>query len=75
LSPLGMTPPIIIIKEADKGSGIVLWDREDYLMEAGKQLGGENVYEHVLEDAVSPLIKVIKTCLAKINQRGDIPKF
>jgi len=51
-----------------------VWDREDYLMEAGKQLGDEKVYEHVLGDAVSPLIKVIKTCLAKINQRGDIPK-
>ena len=24
----------IIIKEADKGSGIVVWDREDYLAEA-----------------------------------------
>ena len=27
----------IIIKEADKGSRVVLWDREDYLAEAKKQ--------------------------------------
>ena len=28
----------IIIKEADKGSGIVVWDREDYLAESRTQL-------------------------------------
>ena len=28
----------IIIKEADKGSVIVIWDKEDYLKEAEKQL-------------------------------------
>ena len=28
----------IIIKEADKGSRIVVWDREDYLAEAKIQL-------------------------------------
>ena len=26
----------IIIKEADKGSGVVVWDRDDYLKEAKK---------------------------------------
>ena len=29
----------IIIIEADKGSGVVVWDRKDYLKEAEKQLG------------------------------------
>ena len=29
----------ITIKEDDKGSGVVVWDREDYLKEAEKQLG------------------------------------
>ena len=28
----------IIIKEADKGSAVVVWDREDYLKEANRQL-------------------------------------
>ena len=28
----------IIIKEADRGSGVAVWDREDYLKEAEKQL-------------------------------------
>ena len=29
----------IVIKGADKGSPEVVWDREDYIKEAGKQLG------------------------------------
>ena len=56
----------IIIKEADKGSGIVVWDREDYLREAESQLGDTNVYEKLEGDSVSPLIKVIKSALSKI---------
>ena len=62
----------IIIKEADKGSGIVIWDREDYLREAGDQLDNGEVYESLEGDVVSPLIRVVKDCLAKIQRRGDI---
>lgn len=29
----------IIIKEAEKGSGVVVWDRQDYLKEVEKWLG------------------------------------
>ena len=64
----------IIIKEADKGSGIVVWDRDDYLKEAELQLGDIEVYEKLSSDSVSPLIREIKNCLAKINKRGDISK-
>ena len=31
----------IVIKKADKGSCIVVWDRNDYLREAEKQLDGK----------------------------------
>ena len=62
----------IIIKEADKGSGIVIWDREDYLKEAESQLSDENVYERLVDDNVSTLVQTIKSCLNKINDRGDI---
>ena len=30
--------PNIIIKPADKGSCVVIWDREDYIAEADRQL-------------------------------------
>ena len=33
----------IVIKGADKGSGVVVWDREYYLKEAHKQLSDEEV--------------------------------
>ena len=33
-----------MIKGADKRSKVVVWDREDYLKEASKQLEHEDVY-------------------------------
>ena len=37
----------IVIKKADKGSCLVVWDREDYMAEAEKQLGNKNVYKDI----------------------------
>ena len=37
----------IIIIDADKGSVVVVWDREDYLKEPYKQLEDREVYEEV----------------------------
>ena len=64
----------IIIKEADKGSAIVVWDREDYCKEAEGQISDPEVYEKVSSDVTSPLIGTILTCLEKIRQRGDMEK-
>ena len=50
----------IIIKEADKGSGVVVWDREDYLAETKKQLDGKQVYQELRGDVEGPLEKIIK---------------
>ena len=33
----------IVIKKADKGSSVVVWDHYDYVAEAEKQLKDENV--------------------------------
>ena len=33
----------IVIKKADKDSCMVVWDREDYIAEASKQLNDESV--------------------------------
>ena len=40
----------IIIEGADKGSVVVVWDREDYLKEACRQLDNKEVYEQVPDD-------------------------
>ena len=46
--------PSIIIKGANKGSTVVVWDREDYLKQAPKELEDKDVYEEVQNDP-SPL--------------------
>ena len=40
----------IVIKEADKGSAVVVWDRGDYISEANRQLDDSQVYEEVEVD-------------------------
>ena len=37
----------IMIKGADKGSSVVVWNRYDYLQEASRQLRDTNIYEDV----------------------------
>ena len=63
----------IVIKSANKSSAVVVWDREDYIKEAEKQLGDEQVYEEVSNDA-APLLKAINEVIAKIRKRGDLKR-
>ena len=49
-----------IIKPTDKGSCIVLWDREDYLAEAEKQLQDVDIYEDT-DFMESDLVKLVET--------------
>ena len=37
----------IVIKKADKGSSVVVWDCYDYIADAEKQLKDKNVYKNV----------------------------
>ena len=59
----------IIVKEANKRSAIVVWDRDDYLREAKNQLNDQNVCKELTGDAEGPLEKIIKTVLKKIRDR------
>ena len=63
----------IIIKGADKGSAVVVWDREDYLKEAYRQLDDKEVYEQVPDDP-SVLGNTLMKALEKICQWGDLLK-
>ena len=47
----------------DKGSAVVVWDRDDYLKEAKTQLDDKNVYKELTGDVEGPLEKVIKTVI------------
>ena len=40
----------IIIKVGDKGSAVVIWDKEDYLNEAEEQLSYKKIYEKLTDD-------------------------
>ena len=57
----------IIIKKADKGSCVVVWDRNDYIVEAEKQLGDKNIYQDVnvsdriLRDLVDKSNKIFRS--------------
>ena len=62
----------IVIKEADKGSAVVVWDREDYCKEADIQLSNGDIYEEITADPVPALKARIEKCFDKINDRGDL---
>ena len=58
----------IVINGADKGSGVVVWDKEDYLLEAESQLSDTEVYAEcnsdplpLLQENISDVLKRNKT--------------
>ena len=55
----------IVIKEADKGSAVLVWDREDYISEAKRQLDDRQVYEEV---EVDPSVDLGKTINSRLNE-------
>ena len=60
----------IIRKGADKSSVVVVWDREDYLKKAYKQLEDREVYEEFWNDP-NVLVNTIIKALENISLRGD----
>ena len=48
----------IIIKGAEEGAVVIVWDHEDYIKEASKQLEDINVYLEVPNDS-SALVSTI----------------
>ena len=64
----------IIIKPADKGSAIVIWNKEDYLKECNAQLENSNVYENCNQFQPKEVNKKIKSVLSKMLLRKEIDK-
>ena len=54
----------IIIKGADKGAALIVWDCENYIKEASKQLEDKEPYLEVLND-LSALVSTIFKSLEK----------
>ena len=55
---------ILLIKGADKGSAVVVWDKKDYIKEVEKQLGDSDDNEEV-PDNPEPLIITIHRTFKK----------
>ena len=54
----------VIIKPADKGSAVVVWDRNGYFKEAKRQLSDEKTYEEIriAEKDQVELVKKVTIC-------------
>ena len=61
----------IVIKGTDKGSAVVVWERDDYIQKAGKQLRDKEICEEVSNDP-QPLIDTIDRAVEKIKKGGDL---
>ena len=64
----------LVIKKANKGSCVVAWDRNDYLMEAEKQLSDKNVYKEVKfnEKLIQDLTETSNKIFRNLNNGGFI---
>ena len=59
----------IVIKLADKGSAVVIWDKQDYLKECEQQLGNKSVYEEVKRDPLQGVThKICNTLLDMLRK-------
>ena len=62
----------IVIKQADKGSAVVVMDREKYVDEAMRQLNDENVYIPLKKDPTAEMIKKINARINTLHDDGYI---
>ena len=51
----------VIIKAADKGSAVVVWDRQDYLNKAEQQLGDSSMQKKV-KVTEKDFVKLVDKC-------------
>ena len=62
----------LVIKNADKGSGIVIEDTEQYVRDGLDHLSDESIYERVDTDPTKPLTQAINTYVNSMYQDGII---
>ena len=62
----------IVIKQADKGSAVVVMDREKYVDEAMRQLNDSDVYIPLQKDPTTTMIKKINARINKLHADGYI---
>lgn len=65
----------IVIKSADKGSGIVVEDREGYVRDGLAHLSDTRIYERVDSDPTGALAQAINVYVNTMHNRGIIDKI
>ena len=64
--------PNIVIKPADKGSGIVVMNREDYIKEGERQLLDPHFYQKLDHDPTNDHCKKVSDLVTKMFDNGEI---
>ena len=64
----------IVLKKADKGSCVVIWDRLDYLLEADKELGDKSIYKDVSvnEKILRDLVETRNKFFLNLERTGSV---
>ena len=61
----------VLIKPADKGSAVVVWDRQDYLKKAERQRSDSSIYKEVKVNKKILQIQLIKVTKYLLTQKGE----
>ena len=64
--------PEIVIKNADKGSAVVVMNTTDYLREGYRQLSDIKYYTKLLDDTTDKIPQKVRDTLAQMRQKGLI---
>ena len=66
--------PTIIIKPAGKGSAIVIWDTQQYILEVERQLQNTEFYQKIKGPIYLRSAALIKRELIQMERKNHIPK-
>ena len=62
----------VVLREADKGSAVVVMSRERFIAEANRQLSDTDVYQQVSSAVVFYVIQEVKDILSRLQKSGVI---
>ena len=63
----------VVIKRADKGGAVVVWQKELYITEAERQLSDETFYEKKSEDCTKDINDMVEFVIKQEIEEGRLP--
>jgi hypothetical protein len=64
----------IVIRPADKGSGVVVMDRDEYVRRMEEDLSSSRTYENVGQDLTEKIYNKLKRKVEKLVKYEELPK-